>query len=144
MENEEKKLEDYELQVEEKKSFINKIISKLKSNKDKKLLPAGTSKPKKTYQSILSMWKIATARASLLNALEKVNKIVIKQKTTLKNKYKAYIIGKQITEETTPEEDEKILQEKENIADIAPIIPKAISKTIQYNNLESNKDKEKP
>ncbi len=125
---------DYEIKIEEKLNFISKIIKRLKENKNQKLLTAGNNKVKKTSQSISSLWKLTTFRASLFKQLDKINKIFVKPKKLLTNKYKINIIS----EATSPKEDEEILKSKETLSEIAPIIPKAISKTVQYNNSEKS------
>lgn len=114
-------------------NIILKLISKFTKNKNQKLLTSGNIRVKYTSESISSMWKKTTFKASLYRHLEKFTNLFIKNKNEEKNSYiKPLVIGK---------DDEKISENKEvpiipetKLSDVAPIIPKAVSKTIKYNN----------
>ena len=120
--------ESYKYDVDE--NFIKKLLNKFTKNKNQKLLTSGNVKVKYTSESISSMWRKTTIKAALYQKLEEFTGIFIKTKQTAKNAYKPQIIG--IVEEDA-RKDQNIIPETK-LSDVAPIIPKAVSKTVKYNS----------
>ena len=120
--------ESYKYDVDE--NFIKKLLNKFTKNKNQKLLTSGNVKVKYTSESISSMWRKTTIKAALYQKLEGFTGIFIKTKQTAKNAYKPQIIG--IVEEGA-RKDQNIIPETK-LSDVAPIIPKAVSKTVKYNS----------
>ena len=114
-------------------NFISKLISKFTKNKNQKLLTSGNIRVKYTSESISSMWRKTALKASLYKQLEKFTNLFIKVKNSEKISHiEPLVIGKE-EEKKADNTDVPIIPETK-LTDVAPIIPKAVSKTIKYNN----------
>lgn len=119
-------LQDYEVEVAEKKGFLAKFFDKLKENKNQKLLNAGNSeKVQTTSRSISSMWGMGNFKATLFDTLDNVRHSLFGNKeTAVKNGFATEIIGK------TTKSDKDIVQTAEKVATVVPIIPKVKSSAV--------------
>ena len=122
IENNSDSLQDYEIEIPEKKSFWAKLIDKFKINKNQKLLESGESeKIKKTGKSIAFLWGYGTLRKEFLEKVDEAyKKLVNKKDEESKNDMITEIIGK----ESNLVEDLKTANKK--VAKI--IIPKNVEK----------------
>ncbi len=121
-------------------NFIKKILNKFSKAKNQKLLTSGNVRVKYTSESISSMWKKTAFKAAVYQKLEKLTNLFVKTKQTVKNSYEAQIIGE--ISNTDKSAESKIIADTK-LSDVAPIIPKAVSKTIKYNteaSVEEQKD----
>ncbi len=123
--------------IEVKDNFISKMLNKFKRIKNQKLLTSGNVNIKYTSESISSLWLKAKIKAGIIRNLDRISCAILRTKDITKNKYRAFIIGGDNSE------DELESMEKKKLSELAPIIPKAISKTISYNNLDKEETKEK-
>lgn len=131
-----KENDDYTVEIKE--NFLSKVLNKFKHMKNQKLLTSGNVNIKYTGESISFLWFKAKVKARIIKNLDRISYAILKTKDISKNKYKAFIIG-----EDNNEENELESIEKKKLSDLAPIIPKTISKTISYNNLNKEETKEK-
>lgn len=74
-ENTSSHLQDYEIEIPNKKNFFTSFLDKFKLNKNQKLLDSG-NRPKTTTRSISSLWRLGNIKASLFHTLDSVKKIM--------------------------------------------------------------------
>ena len=129
-----KENDDYTIEVKE--NIMSKILNKFKQ-KNQKLLTSGNVHVKYTSESISTLWFKAKIKAGIIRNSDRISYAILKTKDIRKNKYKAYIIGGE------NDDDELESIEKKKVSELAPIIPRALSKTISYNNLDKEETKEK-
>lgn len=108
-------LEDYEVEIVKKIGFWATLLYRLK-NKNIKLLPAGNTKPQKTYKSIHYMWNLGSLKTSLFNTLDNIWQFIYKEKSDTKiNSISPQIIGNENN------------NSKNTTSDIPIIMPKPIN-----------------
>ncbi|MCR5186481.1 MAG: hypothetical protein K6D97_05130 [Clostridia bacterium] len=120
-------------------NFFSRFIKKITKNKNQKLLTSGNVKVKYTSESISSMWRKTAIKAAILRRVESFTNLFIKNKENKKNTLETLLVK---NDEYVKEEqvEQKIIEETK-FSDVAPIIPKAVSKTIQYNSEVANNEK---
>lgn len=124
--NDSAQLEDYEIDVEEpeKKGFFSRIIDRIKSANNTKLLDSGNKDTfQRTNRSISSMWTMAALRRNIMEGLEKVTR-------TLFGSSQATIDQSNITKHVVGRDDIKkddFVQTSEKVSTFEPIIPVAKS-----------------
>ena len=70
-------LQDYEIEISDKKSFLSNILNKFKNNRNQKLLNSSNpQKPQATSRSISSLWEIGKLRASLFETFDNIRKSI--------------------------------------------------------------------
>lgn len=133
--------ETYSVEIEDN-NFFSKFIKKLTKHKNQKLLTSGNVKVKYTSESISSMWRKTAIKAAIIKRVESFTNLFIKTKEPQKNtldtllvKDDEYVKKEEVTNEVPA--DQKIIEET-TLSDVAPIIPKAVSKTIKYNSKVGN------
>lgn len=118
-------LKDYEIEVEEpgKKGLFARIIDRIKSANDTKLLDSGNKDTfQKTSRSISSMWTMASLRRTIMEKLDTLNKALFStpQKVDQSNITK-HVIGRDDVKK------DDFVQVSEKISTFEPIIPLAKS-----------------
>ena len=125
IENESAVLEDYEVEVAEKRGFFAGIIDKIKGKNSTKLLTSGNKDNfQKTNRSISSMWAVGSIRRGLMQGLENLNRTLFGQAEKVdQSNITTEVVGK------TPQNREDLSQNAEKTASFEPVIP--ISKSAQ-------------
>lgn len=125
IENESAVLEDYEVEVAEKKGFFAGIIDKIKGRNGTKLLTSGNKDNfQKTNRSISSMWAVGSIRRSLMQGLESINRTLFgKTEKVDQSNITTEVIGK------ATQDKNDLSQTAEKTASFEPVIP--ISKSAQ-------------
>ena len=131
----------YEIEIADD-NFFSKFIKKITKKQNQKLLTSGNVKVKYTSESISSLWKKTAIKAAILRKMESFTNLFIKTSHTKKNLVDTLVVKNDTYEniETIPEifsTDTKIIGETK-LSDVAPIVPKAVSKTIKYNSDETS------
>ena len=88
-------IQDYEIEVSDRKGVFSKLFEKLKTNRNQKLLNSGNH-TKTTNRSISSLWRIGNIRASLFSYLDNVQKALsskFSKKEISRNTLSVEIIG---------------------------------------------------
>ena len=125
IENESAVLEDYEVEVAEKRGFFAGIIDKIKGKNSTKLLTSGNKDNfQKTNRSISSMWAVGSIRRGLMQGLENLNRTLFGQAEKVdQSNITTEVVGK------TPQNREDLSQNAEKTDSFEPVIP--ISKSAQ-------------
>jgi len=128
----------YTVEIDDE-NFFSRFIKKITKHKNQKLLTSGNVKVKYTSESISSMWRKTAIKAAILRRVESFTNLFIKNKENKKNTLETLLVK---NDEYVKEEqvEQKIIEETK-FSDVAPIIPKAVSKTIQYNSEVANGEK---
>lgn len=102
IENVSSNIQDYKIEVADKKNFFESLLAKLKFNKNQKLLNSGNH-IKTTNRSISSLWGFGNFRASLFNTLDTMRKAIWDRFSSepQKNTLVVEIIGNDSTKENT-------------------------------------------
>lgn len=97
IEDNQNSLQDYEIEIPEKKSFWAKLIDKFKINKNQKLLDSGDSeKIRKTGKSIAFLWGYGALRKGFFEKVDEAyKKLINKKEEDNKNNMITEIIGKE-------------------------------------------------
>lgn len=118
-------LQDYEIEVNEpeRKGFFAKIIDRIKSANDTKLLDSGNKETfQKTNRSISSMWTVASLRRTIMEKLDSLNKALFStpQKVDQSN-ITTHVIGRDDVKK------DDLVQATEKVSTFEPVIPVAKS-----------------
>ncbi len=130
--------ETYSVEIDDE-NFFSKFIRKLTKHKSQKLLTSGNVKVKYTNESISSMWRKTAIKAVILRKVENFTNLFVKDKKYKKNLLDTLLVKND--EYVKEDQIEQKIIEDTKLSDVAPIIPKAVSKTIQYNSEVNNDEK---
>lgn len=130
--------ETYSVEIDDE-NFFSKFIKKLTKHKSQKLLTSGNVKVKYTNESISSMWRKTAIKAAILRRVENFTNLFVKDKKYKKNLLDTLLVKND--EYVKEDQIEQKIIEDTKLSDVAPIIPKAVSKTIQYNSEVNNDEK---
>ena len=130
--------ETYSVEIDDE-NFFSKFIKKLTKHKSQKLLTSGNVKVKYTNESISSMWRKTAIKAVILRKVENFTNLFVKDKKYKKNLLDTLLVKND--EYVKEDQIEQKIIEDTKLSDVAPIIPKAVSKTIQYNSEVNNDEK---
>lgn len=118
-------LQDYEIEVEdpERKGFFAKIIDRIKSGNDTKLLDSGNKETfQKTNRSISSMWTIASLRRTIMEKLDSLNKALFSSPEKVdQSNITTHVIGRDDVKK------DDFVQATEKVSTFEPVIPIAKS-----------------
>ena len=130
--------ETYTIEIADDNIF-SKFIKKFTKHKNQKLLTSGNVKVKYTSESISSLWRKTAFKAAVLKRMESFTNLFIRTKHSKKNLIDTLIVKNEeykkeveVASPASPLPKEKIIEDTK-LSDVAPIIPKAVSKTIKYN-----------
>lgn len=131
-------LNDYEIDVPEKKGFWARILEKITNKSPKALTDGKVEKTPVTNTSISSMWSLRSLRAALVNTLETARKAIFpSRENETQNGFDTVVIGRE--DSKNPEKNEDLGKEQPAMAKV--IFPKDIlhtSKNITIEPLASN------
>lgn len=113
-------LNDYEIEVEEpeRKGFFARIIDRIKSGNNTKLLDSGNKDTfQRTNRSISSMWTVASLRRVLMEKLETLNKSLFRSTEVVdQSNITTHVIGRD-------EQKKDDLSQTAERTDFKPVIP---------------------
>lgn len=113
-------LNDYEIEVEEpeRKGFFAKIIDRIKSGNNTKLLDSGNKDTfQRTNRSISSMWTVASLRRVLMEKLETLNRSLFRSPEVVdQSNITTHVIGR-------AEQKKDDLSQTAEKSDFEPVIP---------------------
>lgn len=125
-------LNDYEIEVEEpeRKGFFAKIIDRIKSGNNTKLLDSGNKDTfQRTNRSISSMWTVASLRRVLMEKLETLNKSLFRSPEVIdQSNITTHVIGKD-------EQKKDDLSQTAEKSDFEPVIPISKSAAVRANRI---------
>ena len=100
IENISSNMQNYNIEIPDKKNFFESLLDKLKSNKNQKLLDS-SNHIKTTNRSISSLWGFGNFRTSLFNTLDTVRKAIFDRFSSepQKNTLAVEIIGNDSSKE---------------------------------------------
>lgn len=128
MRNDSAPLNDYEIEVEEpeRKGFFAKIIDRIKSGNNTKLLDSGNKDTfQRTNRSISSMWTVASLRRVLMEKLETLNKSLFRSAEVVdQSNITTHVIGRD-------EQKEEDLSQTAEKSDFKPVIPISKSASVK-------------
>lgn len=125
-------IQDYEVEITEKKGVFSKLFEKLKQNKNQKLLDSGNN-AKTTNRSISSLWEIGNIRTSLFSSFDNVRKAFTSKFSKTQEKRNTLAI-EIIGEEKEINQDEKVtLNSSEKEVILPPVIQDSKPKNIINN-----------
>ena len=85
------------------------------------------------------MWRKTAIKAAILRKVENFTNLFVKDKKYKKNLLDTLLVKND--EYVKEDQIEQKIIEDTKLSDVAPIIPKAVSKTIQYNSEVNNDEK---
>lgn len=120
-------LQDYEIEIEEKKSFLAKILDKFKKKKEQKLLDCSESeKAKRANVNIIFRWGLGAFRSQIIENIDNAYKNLVHKKVEKKSNKEEVI--------TT------IIGKESNLVDDIKLANKKVSKLIIPKNVEKRKE----
>lgn len=123
--NDSANLQDYEIEIEEpeRKGFFAKIIDRIKSSGNTKLLDSGNKDTfQRTNRSIASMWTMASIRRTIMNTFDRINEALFSQNQDVdQSNITTHVIGRDDVKK------DDIVQTSEKVAAFEPVIPVAKS-----------------
>lgn len=146
--NDSASLNDYEIEVSEKKGFFVSLVDRIKGGNSTKLLESGNKDTfQKTNRSISSMWTIGSLRRALMEKLETFNRSIFgAQENVDQSNITTHVIGRDdlkkddLSQEATKTPFEPVIPVAKSVAARSNrIIPQPV-KTGIINNSKSAED----
>lgn len=120
-------LQDYEIEIVEKKSFLAKILDRFKKKKEQKLLDCSAEeKAKRPNVNIIFRWGLGAFRSQIIENVDTAYKNLVHKKVEKKSK----------KEEVLTE----IIGKENNFVDDLKLANQKVSKLIIPKNVESRKE----
>lgn len=120
-------LQDYEIEIVEKKSFLAKILDRFKKKKEQKLLDCSAEeKAKKANINVVFRWGLGAFRSQIIENVDNAYKNLVHKKVEKKSKKEDVIT--------------EIIGKDNNLVDDLKLANQKVSKLIIPKNVESRKE----